>query len=90
MNNFKFALRSLLKTPGVSLIAVLTLAVGIGSCVAMFSLLNSLLLRPLVFKSPDKLIDDLLASGFERKKVTRPASLEDVFINLTGKDFRED
>ncbi len=40
--------------------------------------------------SPDKLIDQLVASGFERPKVTKAANLEDVFINLTGKDFRED
>jgi ABC-2 type transport system ATP-binding protein len=40
--------------------------------------------------TPDKLIDKLVASGFERPKVTKSANLEDVFINLTGKDFRED
>jgi len=40
--------------------------------------------------SPDKLIDDLVASGFERPKETKAANLEDVFINLTGKEFRED
>lgn len=40
--------------------------------------------------SPDKLIDDLVASGFERPKETKAANLEDVFIHLTGKDFRED
>ena len=40
--------------------------------------------------SPDKLIDELVATGFERPKVTKAANLEDVFINLTGKDFRED
>jgi ABC-2 type transport system ATP-binding protein len=40
--------------------------------------------------SPDKLIDELVATGFERPKVTKAAHLEDVFINLTGKDFRED
>ncbi|MEO7292473.1 MAG: ABC transporter ATP-binding protein [Ginsengibacter sp.] len=40
--------------------------------------------------SPDKLIDELVATGFERPKVTKSANLEDVFINLTGKDFRED
>jgi ABC-2 type transport system ATP-binding protein len=40
--------------------------------------------------SPDKLIDQLVASGFERPKVTKAANLEDVFIHLTGKDFRED
>lgn len=46
--------------------------------------------RIIALQSPDKLIDDLVASGFERPKVTKAANLEDVFINLTGKDFRED
>jgi ABC-2 type transport system ATP-binding protein len=39
--------------------------------------------------TPDKLIDELVATGFERPKVTKSANLEDVFIHLTGKDFRE-
>jgi ABC-2 type transport system ATP-binding protein len=44
----------------------------------------------IALESPDKLIDDLVESGFERPKETKSANLEDVFINLTGKDFRED
>ncbi len=44
----------------------------------------------LALQTPDKLIDELVATGFERPKVTKAANLEDVFINLTGKDFRED
>jgi ABC-2 type transport system ATP-binding protein len=40
--------------------------------------------------TPDKLIDELVATGFERPKVTKSANLEDVFIHLTGKEFRED
>ncbi len=44
----------------------------------------------IALQSPDKLIDDLVSSGFERPKATKAANLEDVFINLTGKDFRED
>jgi ABC-2 type transport system ATP-binding protein len=40
--------------------------------------------------SPDQLIDDLLASGFERPKQVKLANLEDVFINLTGKLLREE
>ena len=39
--------------------------------------------------APAKLIDDLIAAGFERKKEVKKASLEDVFIQLTGKEFRE-
>ena len=43
----------------------------------------------ITLNSPDKLIDELVATGFERPKVTKAANLEDVFIHLTGKDFRE-
>lgn len=39
--------------------------------------------------TPDKLIDDLVDSGFERKKVVKKANLEDVFILLTGQEWRE-
>jgi len=44
----------------------------------------------IALQTPDRLIDDLVASGFERPKVTKAASLEDVFIHLTGKEFRDD
>ena len=40
--------------------------------------------------SPDQMIDDLVASGFERPKQVKEANLEDVFINLTGKNIREE
>lgn len=40
--------------------------------------------------SPDKMIDDLVASGFERPKQTKAANLEDVFIHLTGKEIRDE
>ena len=40
--------------------------------------------------SPDALIDQLVAGGFERKKEVKLANLEDVFIHLTGKDLREE
>src|SRR5215213_2872571 len=40
--------------------------------------------------SPDKLIDELVATGFERPKEVKRANLEDVFINLTGHALRED
>lgn len=39
--------------------------------------------------TPDHFIDKLVASGFERKKQVKEANLEDVFINLTGKEWRE-
>jgi len=40
--------------------------------------------------SPDKMIDDLVASGFEKPKAVKAANLEDVFINLTGKEMRDE
>jgi ABC-2 type transport system ATP-binding protein len=40
--------------------------------------------------SPDGMIDELVATGFERPKQVKSANLEDVFIHLTGKDMRED
>ena len=40
--------------------------------------------------TPDKLIDELVATGFERPKEVKQANLEDVFIHLTGKSLRED
>ncbi len=40
--------------------------------------------------SPDKMIDDLVATGFERPKQVKAANLEDVFIKLTGKEIREE
>ena len=40
--------------------------------------------------SPDRLIDMLVATGFERPKEVKQANLEDVFIHMTGKEWRED
>jgi ABC-2 type transport system ATP-binding protein len=40
--------------------------------------------------APAKLIDELLATGFERRKEMKLANLEDVFIHLTGHSLRED
>jgi ABC-2 type transport system ATP-binding protein len=40
--------------------------------------------------TPDELIDDLIATGFERTKEVKKANLEDVFIHLTGKHLREE
>ncbi len=40
--------------------------------------------------TPDKLIDNLVAKGFERKKEVKKANLEDVFLSLTGKEWRDD
>jgi ABC-2 type transport system ATP-binding protein len=40
--------------------------------------------------SPDRLIDNLVSSGFERPKEVKKANMEDVFISLTGHSLREE
>src|SRR5436189_1265696 len=56
MNDFRFAFRQLIKSPGFTFLAVLTLALGIGLNTAIFSLINDLFLRGLPFKEPERLV----------------------------------
>jgi putative ABC transport system permease protein len=56
VSDFKYAVRMLIKAPGFSAIAILTLALGIGANSAIFSVVDTLLLRPLPFKDPDRIV----------------------------------
>ena len=61
--DFRFALRSLRKTPAFTVIAVLVIAVGIGVNTAVFSVINAVLLKPLSYPDPEALVQLMNTSG---------------------------
>jgi len=75
MNELRFAFRQLLKNPGFSAVAVLTLALGIAANTAILSFVNAILLQPLPYKDADRLVmiyENYPANGWFKNAVAAP------------------
>src|SRR5215472_18934154 len=56
MRDMRVAARTLVRTPGFTVIAILVMALGIGANIALFTVVRSVLLKPLAFRDPDRLV----------------------------------
>src|SRR5437899_11401330 len=73
--DLRFAIRSLRKNPGFTLLAVLVMAVGIGANTAVFSVVNAVLLKPLRYRDPHRIVT--LSPLWTKGTSVRPSSAPD-------------
>ena len=91
----RYAIRQLIKSPGFTFVAVLGLALGIGANVALFSVVNSVFLRPLAFPDAGRLVrlsstnqeQNLVRVGFSYPRFLEVQEGQQVFSHLALAEF---
>ena len=82
LQDLRFAIRTLFKSPGFAAIAVLCVAIGIGANTAIFSIVNAILLRPFPYADPDRIV--ALHETQTKNKIDKAG-----LSNLDFRDLRE-
>jgi putative ABC transport system permease protein len=93
----RLAVRNLTRTPRFTLVAIVTIGSGIAAAVAIFALVNAVLLRPLLFHDPDALVQIDTVRGGERGKISmreiddlreRLETVDEIAAYVPGSQYR--
>jgi putative ABC transport system permease protein len=92
LQDLRYGARALLRSPGFTTVAAITLALGVGANTAIFSVVHAVLLRPLPYREPDRLVLAWEARGPRRAALTAPDFVDwraqnQVFETLAARDF---